>query len=195
MGDNGDGHLISHTKETYGASFEADLLEQYKLYVQSAENVSSRRIASIRYLLTISTALVALYGLQSAAFGQGLWLLPIPVIGIASALVWHQIIRSHKDLNKLKFDLIHEFEKFLPAAPFRQEWDNAKRGRGGAYRPVTDLERQLPWGFVGIHLLLIVMIALASFGAFDWTEPISASITESVESANDGGSITAGKER
>ena len=60
-------------KESYGDSFVSDLLEQYKLYVQSAENVSSRRVTSNRYLLTINAALVALYGLQSANFGQGYW--------------------------------------------------------------------------------------------------------------------------
>ena len=33
--------------------------------MQSAENVSARRIASSRYLLTLNTALVALYGIQA----------------------------------------------------------------------------------------------------------------------------------
>ena len=61
--------MIRQTQESYGESFKADLLEQYKLYVQSAENVSARRVASNRYLLTINAALVALYGLQSASFG------------------------------------------------------------------------------------------------------------------------------
>ena len=78
--------LFRGTSESRDGSFEAHALEQYKLYVQSAENVSSRRIASIRYMLTISAALVAVYGVQSATFGQGLWLLPIPVIGVASGL-------------------------------------------------------------------------------------------------------------
>ena len=51
--------LVHFDSRDYGGSFTADLLEQYKLYVQSAENVSSRRIASSRYLLTLNVALVA----------------------------------------------------------------------------------------------------------------------------------------
>lgn len=70
MANQSNDGLIRQTKENYGGSFNADLLDQYKLYVQSAENVSTRRIASMRYLLTLNSALIALYGLQSASFGQ-----------------------------------------------------------------------------------------------------------------------------
>ena len=65
MNDKPAEYLIHNTKETYGDTFGSDLLEQYKLYVQSAENVSARRVASNRYLLTLNAALVALYGVQS----------------------------------------------------------------------------------------------------------------------------------
>ena len=58
MDDEPAEHLIHNTKETYGDAFGSDLLEQYKLYVQSAENVSARRVASSRYLLTLNAALV-----------------------------------------------------------------------------------------------------------------------------------------
>ena len=37
--------LIRHKRETYGVSFNADLVEQYKVFVQSAENVSARRVS------------------------------------------------------------------------------------------------------------------------------------------------------
>ncbi len=175
MADKAGFPLLRGSKETYGPTFDSVLLEQYKLYVQSAENVSSRRIASIRYMLTISTALVALYGIQSATFGQGWWLIPIPAIGIASSFAWLQIIKSHKSLNAIKFDLIHEFEKHLPAAPFDEEWKIVESAEGRAYRPTTDLELKLPIGFIIVHLLLIVMIAMASLGSFDWTEPTDSS--------------------
>ena len=82
-GESGNS-LFQFTGESYEGSFKADLLEQYKLYVQSAENVSARRVASSRYLLTLNVALVALYGLQSANFGQTYWTLLVPVLGIPS---------------------------------------------------------------------------------------------------------------
>ena len=79
--------VIHQTGDVYGGSFHADLLEQYKLYVQSAENVSARRVASTQYLLTVNAALMALYGLQSVGFGQNYWTLPVPLIGIAVSLL------------------------------------------------------------------------------------------------------------
>ena len=162
--------LIHAAKETYGNSFGTDLLEQYKLYVQSAENVSARRVASNRYLLTLNAALVALYGLQSANFGQGYWTLLIPLIGIPVSLLWYLIIKSHADLNRIKFDVIHEFEQHLPAVMYRHEWRLAGEGQGAAYRAVTKIERWLPILFAGLHVVLTVMVILAIVGVVDWTK-------------------------
>lgn len=152
--------LIGHTEGTYGDSFQEHLIDQYRLYVQSADNVSSRRLTSMRYLLAISSGLVALYGVQFAAFREAIWLLPIPIIGIVSAVAWLRIIKSHKDLNALKFNLIHELEEHLPAAPFKREWERAGHGTGAKYTPVTELESWFPCIFIVLHLLMLVLLAL-----------------------------------
>ena len=166
---SGDG-LLHHSKETYGDSFSTDLLEQYKLYVQSAENVSARRVVSNRYLLTLNAALVALYGLQSAGFGQSYWTLLVPVIGIPVSLLWYLIIKSHADLNRIKFDVIHEFEQHLPAAMYKYEWQLAEEGHGKAYRAVTTIERWIPILFAALHVVLAIMVILAIAGVLDWTK-------------------------
>ena len=170
MNGQPDKVLIRQGKESYGDSFVSDLLEQYKLYVQSAENVSSRRVISNRYLLTINAALVALYGLQSANFGQGYWTLLIPVIGIPVSLLWYLIIKSHADLNRIKFRLIHELEQHLPAALYKYEWHLAQEGKGKTYRAVTTIERWIPILFAVLHVVLAVMITLAIVGIVDWTK-------------------------
>ncbi len=168
MGTEKCGSLIPRTEESYGKSFKADLLEQYKLYVQSAENVSSRRVTSNRYLLTINAALVALYGLQSANFGQSYWTLLIPIIGIPVSLLWYLIIKSHADLNTVKFKVIHEFEQHLPVAMYKHEWRLAEEGQGPAYRAVSKSERWIPILFAGLHAGLTVMVILAIAGVVDW---------------------------
>lgn len=159
--------LIHMEKETYGDSFSADLLEQYKLYVQSAENVSARRVASSRYLLTLNAAFIALYGLQSASFGQSYWTLLIPVVGIPVSVLWYRIIKSHANLNRVKFDVIHRFERYLPAAMYRYEWYLAEEGKGKTYRTVTTLERWIPILFLVLHVGLAIILAVA--GILDWT--------------------------
>ena len=162
--------LVHFTREDYEGSFNTDLLEQYKLYVQSAENVSARRVVSNRYLLTLNVALIALYGLQSANFGQGYWTLLIPVIGIPVSLLWYLIIKSHADLNRIKFGVIHELEQRLPAAMYKHEWHLAEEGHGKTYRAVTTIERWIPILFAVLHVVLAVMIILAIAGVVNWTK-------------------------
>ena len=168
MDEKSDNSLFQFTGETYAGSFKADLLEQYKLFVQSAENVSVQRVASSRYLLTLNVALVALYGLQSANFGQSYWTLLVPVLGIPVSLLWHQIIKSHRDLNTVKFEIIHELERHLPAALFRYEWQIAGEGKSRSYNPVTYIERWIPVAFVFLHLAATVLTVLAMVGLMDW---------------------------
>ena len=156
--------LFQFTPEDYGGTFKADLLEQYKLYVQSAENVSARRVQSSRYLLTLNAALVALYGFQSAGFGQSYWALVVPVVGIPVSLLWYLIIKSHADLNRVKFDVIHEFEQHLPAAMYKYEWRLAEDGKGKSYRAVTAIEKWIPILFAILHVVLGIFIVLALVG-------------------------------
>ena len=170
MNEQPDKGLIRQGRESYGDSFVSDLLEQYKLYVQSAENVSARRVTSNRYLLTINAALVALYGLQSANFGQSYWTLLIPVIGIPVSLLWYLIIKSHADLNGIKFTVIHELEQHLPGALYKYEWQLAEEGQGKTYRAVTTIERWIPILFAVLHVVLAVMIIMAIAGVVDWTK-------------------------
>ena len=156
--------LVQQDGDTYGDSYSSDLLEQYKLYVQSAENVSSRRVTSMRYLLTLNVALVALYGLQTANFGRDHWALLIPAMGISVSLLWYLIIESHADLNRVKFEVIHEFEEYLPAAMYRHEWKLAGEGQGKVYRAVTTIERWIPILFAVLHLVLAIVMIVGVTG-------------------------------
>ncbi len=162
--------VVHRSEQTYGGSFHADLVEQYKLYVQSAENVSARRVASSQYLLTINAALVALYGLQSASFGQHYWTLLVPITGVSVSAVWYLVIKSHTDLNRIKFDLIHELEQHLPAAVYKHEWDLAEEGQGKTYRAVTRIERWVPMLFAALHVVLAIIILLVIAGVMDWAK-------------------------
>ena len=138
--------------------------------MQSAENVSARRVASSRYLLTINAALIALYGFQFASLGQNYWALLIPGIGILVSVLWYLIIKSHAHLNRIKFDVIHELERHLPAAMYKYEWYLAEDGQGKTYRAVTTIERWVPVLFALLHVALTIMIILAIAGVMNWAK-------------------------
>ena len=156
--------VIRCPRDVYGDTFTADLLEQYKLYVRSAEEVSARRIASTRLFLALNAGLVALYGIQTVDFAQGWWALPAPVLGIIVSVLWHQIIESHRNLNRIKFEVILDLEQHFPAAPYTHEWRLAEQGRGSAYRAVTRIEQWIPWTFLALHAVVLVVLAAEAAG-------------------------------
>ena len=131
------------------------LLEQYKLYVQGADAVSDRRIAASRYLLSINAALVAAYALRSPLTESIVAVFFLAAAGMALSLLTHFIIRSFKDLNTVKFKIIHEFETRLPATPYTLEWTRAMEG--GKYRPMTGIELWMPWLFFLLHALALAV--------------------------------------
>ncbi len=162
MPDESGQKLIQNTKETYGDSFKAHLFEQYKLYVESADKISERRVSANNYLLTVNAFLVTLHGLLSASPYKGGWAVLVPVAGVLVALTWHRIITSYRDLNTVKFKVIHELEREMPAALYDYEWYKAEEGRGKAYHPLTHLERWVPV----IFMILYVLVAI--IGVVDW---------------------------
>src|SRR3989442_3172191 len=158
MPDQTPPQLILHTKETYGDSFKADLFEQYKQYVESAEKISERRVSANNYLLTVNAFLVTLYGLVVADDRRTTyWAILVPAAGVLVSLTWLRIITSYRDLNTVKFKAIHELEHHLPAALYDYEWKKAEEGRGSTYQPLSHLERWVPIIFIGLYVLLAVL--------------------------------------
>jgi hypothetical protein len=162
MPDTPGPQLIRHTQESYGESFKAHLFEQYKLYVESAEKISERRVSANNYLLTVNAFLVTLYGLLAASSYKGGWAVLVPVAGVLVSLTWHRIITSYRDLNTVKFKVIHELEREMPVALYDYEWHKAEEGRGKAYHPLTHLERWVPIIFIVLYVIL------ATIGVVDW---------------------------
>ena len=148
--------LIRQERDIYGDSWGTVLLEQYKIYVDSADKISERRTAANNYLLTLNTALVTLFGLISRHASTAIWQVAVPIAGILASFVWWWLIRSYRDLNAIKFQVIHELEKYLPAALYSYEWTLAKQGRSASYRPLSHLECWVPFIFMGIYIIMAI---------------------------------------
>lgn len=154
--------LISRTEEVYGERFQDHLLEQYKLFVESSQKVSEKRITTGNYLLTVNSSLLTVYGIVYATSTAGMWLAILPVAGILVSLTWLSLVISYKDLNTAKFKVIHELEDHLPAALFRYEWHSCEQGRSKkGYKPITHLERWIPVIFAVVYGLLFIYTLVA----------------------------------
>ena len=55
-------NLFKLSPTEYGEAYQAHLLEQYKLFVESADRISQLRQQANRFFLTINTALLAVLG-------------------------------------------------------------------------------------------------------------------------------------
>jgi hypothetical protein len=140
--------------------YQAHLLDQYKLYVEMADRVSIRRQTTNSYFLSINTALLALDGYIAAKEpAANLWL--IGCSGIVLSVLWFQIITSYRDLNSAKFKILGEIEKRLPLNLYDAEWRLMGEGNDPKkYRPLSHIERVVPWVFVALHFYVIARSVL-----------------------------------
>jgi hypothetical protein len=141
-------------------TYQAQILEQYKLYQSSAEKISDRRQTANSFFVTINTVLVSLisylnFGAETPS--KYYWL--VSLAGIAISYMWYRLVRSYKDLNSAKFKVIHEIEKSLPISPYDAEWEAVGKGEdSNLYLPFTHVEIYIPWVFAVLHFSVLVMV-------------------------------------
>ncbi len=99
--------------------YQAAILEQYKTYVEMADRISARRALTNTFFLTLNTAVFTLIGVflqnqQQAATG----LLVLPLIALLGECgAWFYLLRSYRQLNTAKYQVIGQLEERLPASP------------------------------------------------------------------------------
>lgn len=145
--------------EQYGSHYGEHTLEQYRLYVEMTDRISSRRHTTNAFFLSINTALIALVGLaanSSLIRSPHFWGIVVSATGLIICFAWYRLIRSYKRINTGRFSVIHAIESQLPISPYRAEWELLKKGEEPKhYRPFTDIEVWVPWVFMLPYFTLI----------------------------------------
>lgn len=134
---------------------QGHLIDQYKLYVEMADRIGSRRQTANSYFLTVNTALLGFVGYITAKdSSEYLWLLGI--VGVVLCYLWYRIIRSFRDLSTAKYLVVHQIETKLPIRPYDAEWEGVGRGKDSSlYKPVTHIETGVPWVFLALHAYVL----------------------------------------
>lgn len=145
----GDGKIYPHNEIWY-----SHLLDQYKIYLEMTDRISSRRSTANSYFLSINSATLAFIGyLSSKETGEFMWLLAIA--GMTLCILWKALITSYRNLNTAKFLVIHQIEKRLPISPYDAEWDAMGRGRNSKlYWPISHIEKGVPYVFIVLHSIV-----------------------------------------
>ena len=156
--DNSMSDLFSKNEKDYGVNYKEHLFEQYKIYVESVEKTSDRRQHANNYFITINTALISLIGLSfQIKFFENISGIKsvLALLGVIICIVFWYLIRSYKQLNTGKFDVIHKIEENLPLALYKYEWEVLGKGEDNKkYYPFSHIELIIPWVFGIIYTLI-----------------------------------------
>ena len=90
--------------------------EQYKIFIDSAEKNSDKRITQNNIYLTINLAFISYISTQNFDIKQTITMI---IIGILICLIWFCTINNYSKRNKVKFEIINESEY---GKLYKEEW-------------------------------------------------------------------------
>ena len=142
-------------------------LALFELYLATAEKVSDRRAQANSWMLSVNSAIVALYGYLQAdkmavgAAQKAVWLWAIPAAGTLVCVAWTSLLTSYRKLNRAKFEVLTQLEAD-PIPPFTRENEAYRRDRRWS---LSYIETLIPVCFVLLYaVLLIVAIVTRNTG-------------------------------
>lgn len=143
----------------YGEKHQDHLLDQYKLYVEMADRISSRRLRTNQFYISVLSGILTLLSIfiknQSLPKDITIYLILLSFICTVLCGIWYANIVSYKQLNKIKFEVIHEIEKHLPYACYENEWKIEKQGKN-RYIRLTKIENFIPVIMACPYILLLI---------------------------------------
>jgi hypothetical protein len=141
------------------------VLEQYKLYVDTMEKLVARRQTAHTVLLSANAFLTAVGGLllTKEYLDKGLaavGIFGVAVAGIALSYLWRQLSLHYGLIAEAKYDIIHAFERRLPALPFKAELLVLKARN---YSSMARREANLPFVFIVTYAVLALVAVYNAF--------------------------------
>lgn len=139
------------------------ILEQYKIYVEMADRISSRRNLANIFFLTLHTTILGVIGFtfEKIDLINPKWMVVFPFLGIITlCIVWWWLLISYRQLNTAKYKVIGDLEKKLPASPYwAAEWKELGEGKSiKKYLPLTALEIFIPIVFGTSYLMILLYL-------------------------------------
>ncbi len=86
--------LFKAEKADYGSNYEAHYFEQYKLFVEMTDRISSRRQSANSFFLSVNTAVIAIIGyvqLGQTAGSSNTFYWLVSIAGMALCYTWLEV--------------------------------------------------------------------------------------------------------
>ncbi|MEO0585125.1 MAG: hypothetical protein AAF135_23125 [Bacteroidota bacterium] len=145
------------------------LLEQYKLMVSTADTASDRRSRNNQLYLSLTTFLISVSSFltqvgETQPWHYVIWI-GLSIAGVLICLLWYVNIRSFRQLNSGKYQVILELEKQLPAQPFQREWEILGEGQDNKrFIRFTKIEAYIP---IILMILFVWMMGYLAWNLFE----------------------------
>lgn len=121
-------------------------LEQYKIFIESTEKNSDRRINQNNIYLTINLAFISYICTQNLDFKHNFVVL---IVGLIICAIWVLTIVNYSKRNKVKFDIINESEY---GKLYKEEWK-----RISILTPLTLYEKISSGIFALLYIALFII--------------------------------------
>jgi hypothetical protein len=150
---------------------DSHVLELYQLAVEMADRVSARRATANSFFFSVQAGLAVALG--AFALNTGTVDSPSPdrfvltlaaLAGVLIAASWWLLLRSYRDLNSAKFQVIGKIEQDnMCIQLFNQEWQHLKNDPVKRWRPryaeQGQVERVVPLIFLILYVTLAIYVA------------------------------------
>ena len=141
-------HLFRIEEDGYNTDYKHDLLEQYKIYVESVDRAKKRNLQWNYFFLSLNVPAIGgvLYTMTEISSIHAFWineggyryhadpsgffaalLLPITFFAMMFSIVWSMSVQSFKNTISTKMKIIYLIEKKLPMDLFYTELEFNKK--------------------------------------------------------------------
>ena len=146
-------------KNNYADRYIDHYLEQYRIYIHIFNSTNDRQVKVNEFFLGVNTAIIGILGYLE---GKGVVDKPVifimvPLVGIAICACWYRIVRSYKELNRTKFQVIDSVEEKLPLSLFSTEREILKKKKEDTnYKSFSSIELYIPVIFSALYSIIFV---------------------------------------
>ena len=144
------------------------LLEQYKLFVATSEDLVNRRQNVNSFYITVNSSLLAVAApLSAMVTDNGIKIgiqVMIVLVGIILCSSWIRLLESYGKLNSSKMKVICLLEQRLPASLYTAEWAAmSDRLNDKPYVSFTKNEKRIPVMFIVLYSVFLCLMAINFF--------------------------------
>lgn len=155
---------FAELEQTEKVSRKGELLDQYKMFQKTSEDLVARRQSVNSFYISVNSALVALVGIV-----MGLIEMPAKIYvmmfmcltGIILDISWINILEAYGTLNASKLKVIRLMEEQLPVALYDVEWKvMSDKLNNKKYVSFTDSEKRIPRIFAAVYATVLLIIGV-----------------------------------